>query len=105
MADLTQKEWKNQLDADDNAMIIDVRTDLELEEDGYITGAIQINIQNPALFMEEAKKLDPEKNYYIYCRSGGRSGQACLLFNSLGIKNTYNLMGGIQEWEGEIYNK
>lgn len=101
MADLTQQEWVDQLKADDNSVIIDVRTSEELEE-GFIPGAVQINIQNPAAFMEEAKKLDRDKNYYIYCRSGGRSGQACMLFNSLGIKNAYNLMGGIQEWEGEI---
>lgn len=101
MADLTQQEWKSQLDADDNAVIIDVRTDEEVEE-GCIPGATQMNIQNPAEFMEKAKTLDPDKNYYVYCRSGGRSAQACMLFNSLGIKNSHNLMGGISEWEGEI---
>lgn len=101
MADLTQQDWTEQLKNDDNAVIIDVRTDIELEE-GYIPGAIQMNIQNTAVFYEEAKKLDPTKNYYVYCRSGGRSGQACVLFNSLGIKNAYNLMGGMLEWKGEI---
>lgn len=101
MPDLTQQEWKNQLEADDNARIIDVRTDIEVEE-GVIPGSTQMDIQNPGEFMEKVKTLDPEKNYYIYCRSGGRSSQACMLFNSLGIKNTYNLMGGISEWEGEV---
>ena len=101
MADLTQQDWIEQLKKDENAVIIDVRTDMELEE-GCIPGAIQMNIQNTAVFYEEAKKLDPSKNYYIYCRSGGRSGQACVLFNSLGIKNAYNLMGGMLEWKGEI---
>ncbi|HLV93514.1 MAG TPA: rhodanese-like domain-containing protein [Aequorivita sp.] len=101
MADLTQQDWTEQLKNDDNAVIIDVRTDIELEE-GYIPGAIQMNIQNTAVFYEDAKKLDPTKNYYVYCRSGGRSGQACVLFNSLGIKNAYNLMGGMLEWKGEI---
>lgn len=101
MADLTQQDWTEQLKNDDNAVIIDVRTDIELEE-GYIPEAIQMNIQNTAVFYEDAKKLDPTKNYYVYCRSGGRSGQACVLFNSLGIKNAYNLMGGMLEWKGEI---
>lgn len=101
MADLTQQDWTEQLKNDDNAVIIDVRTDIELEE-GYIPGAIQMNIQNTAVFYEDAKKLDPTKNYYVYCRSGGRSGQACVLFNSLGIKNAYNLMGGMLEWKGGI---
>lgn len=101
MADLSQKEWREQLESDDNAIIVDVRTDEEVEE-GYIPGAIQMDIQQPSDFMEKAKELDPSKNYYIYCRSGARSGQACMLFNSLGIKNAYNLMGGITSWNGEV---
>lgn len=101
MADLTQQQWIEQLKNDPEAVILDVRNDIEMEE-GFIPGAVQMNIQNTAEFYEKAQTLDPSKSYYIYCRSGGRSGQACLLFNSLGIKNTYNLMGGFEEWEGEI---
>ncbi len=101
MADLSQKEWREQLDGDLNAIILDVRTDEELEE-GYIPGAVQMDIQQTSEFMERAKKMDPSKNYYIYCRSGGRSAQACMLFNSLGVKNVYNLMGGMTEWTGEV---
>ena len=74
MADLTQEQWSEQLNNDDNAVIIDVRTDAEFEE-GYIPGAVQIDIFNGAEFLRRAKELDPEKNYYVYCRSGGRSGQ------------------------------
>ena len=103
MADLTQDEWREQLESDDNAVILDVRTDAEFDE-GYIPGAIQLDIYNGAEFLEKAKELDPEKNYYVYCRSGGRSAQACMLLNSVGIENAYNLKGGISEWEGEIIN-
>lgn len=100
MANLTQKEWSEQLEKDNNAVIIDVRTDEEFEE-GYIPGAKQIDIFNGAEFIKQAKELDPEKSYYVYCRSGGRSEQACMLLNSLGVKNAYNLIGGIMEWKGE----
>lgn len=100
MADLTQDQWREKLENDDNAVLLDVRTDIEFQEES-IPGARQMNIQNTGVFYEEAKKLDPSKNYYIYCRSGGRSAQACMLFNSLGIENTYNLIGGIEDWEGE----
>lgn len=99
--DLSQQEWKERLEADTNSVIIDVRNDLELEE-GFIPQAIQIDIQNPAVFMEKIKTLSPDKSYYIYCRSGGRSGQACMILNSLGIKNTYNLIGGFDAWEGAV---
>lgn len=101
MADLSQHEWYEQLKNDPDAVILDVRTPAEVAE-GYIAGAQQMDIQNTAEFYSRAKELDASKNYYVYCRSGGRSGQACMLFNSLGIKNAYNLEGGIMEWQGEL---
>ncbi len=103
MADLTQEEWSEQLKNDPKAVVIDVRTDAEFEE-GYIPNAIQIDIFNGAEFLKRAKELNPEKNYYVYCRSGGRSGQACMLLNSVGVTNAFNLKGGITEWQGEIIN-
>jgi rhodanese-related sulfurtransferase len=45
--------------------------------------------------------LDPSKNYYVYCRSGARSAQACQLMNQMGISSAYNLLGGYMEWEGD----
>ncbi|MEL6812745.1 MAG: rhodanese-like domain-containing protein [Bacteroidota bacterium] len=100
MQDLTQAQWREQLTQDNDAIILDVRTDMEVAE-GMIPNAKQIDIQNAAGFMEAAKQLDSAKNYYVYCRSGGRSAQACMILNSLGFPNTYNLMGGMMEWEGE----
>ncbi|MBK5213278.1 MAG: rhodanese-like domain-containing protein [Flavobacteriaceae bacterium] len=103
MADLTKQQWCEQCENDDNAVILDVRTDAEFEE-GFIPGALQIDICNGSEFLKKAKELDPEKSYFVYCRSGGRSGQACMLLNSVGIKNAYNLKGGIMEWQGETTN-
>lgn len=101
MADLTQDEWVEQLERDDNAVILDVRTPEEVEE-GYIPEAINIDFYRGQEFLQELEKLDKSKNYYVYCRSGNRSGQACSLMNKIGIKNAYNLMGGMLEWEGEV---
>ena len=42
MADLTQDEWARRLEHDKNAVILDVRTEVEMEE-GYIPGAIHID--------------------------------------------------------------
>lgn len=101
MADLTQEEWMEQLEKDANGVILDVRTSDEVEE-GSIPNSIQIDIYKGQEFVDELKKLDTSKNYYVYCRSGNRSGQACAIMNSLGFENAYNLMGGILEWEGEL---
>ena len=100
MADLTQAQWSEQLANDEDAVIIDVRTAAEVNE-GYIPKMKHLDIFNAGPFMNAAKKMDPSKNYYIYCRSGGRSGQACAILNSLGFKNSYNLVGGFMQWQGE----
>ena len=101
MINLNQTDWAQQSVEDRKSVIIDVRTDMEVEE-GKIPGAIQCNIQYSSQFMDQIKSLDPEKNYYVYCRSGGRSAQACMLMNAVGLKNTYNLLGGISSWTGDL---
>lgn len=101
MADLTQEEWSENFEADENAVILDVRTEDEFE-DGYIANAINIDIYEGQGFISELQKLDKSKSYYVYCRSGNRSGQACAIMNQLGFENTYNLEGGILDWEGDL---
>lgn len=101
MQELNSKEWREKAANDTNAVILDVRTSEECEE-GIIAGAMQINILNPGEFMEKAQALDPSKSYYVYCRAGGRSAQACAVLQSLGINETYNLAGGITEWDGPV---
>ncbi|WP_044403358.1 rhodanese-like domain-containing protein [Lacinutrix sp. Hel_I_90] len=101
MADLSQEQWAQQLKADENAVILDVRTEEEVEE-GYIPNAKNLNIFKGQAFVYELEALDKTKNYYVYCRSGGRSGQACGIMNQMGFENAYNLVGGFQEWKGEV---
>lgn len=101
MADLSQQEWEEQLENDENAVILDVRAPQELEE-GYIPKATNIDFYLGQEFLEEVEKLDKNKNYYVYCRSGNRSGQACAIMNSVGFKNAYNLEGGFMNWEGDV---
>ncbi len=101
MADLTQEEWAKQLLADTNAVVLDVRTQDEVDE-GIIPNAVHIDIYGGQEFISKVEELDKTKNYYVYCRSGNRSGQACAIMNQLGFDNAYNLVGGIAEWEGDI---
>ncbi len=99
--DLTQDEWVEQLNNDKDAFILDVRTPEEVEE-GFIPNATHIDIYLGQGFLDEIEKLDKSKNYYVYCRSGNRSGQACALMSQAGFENAYNLLGGFNEWEGEV---
>jgi len=101
MADLSQKDWTKKLHEDNNSVILDVRT-LEEVELGVIPNSIHIDIYKGQGFIDEINQLDKSKNYYVYCKSGGRSAQACALMNQLGFDNAFNLIGGFSEWQGEI---
>lgn len=79
------------------AAVIDVRAPEEFES-GHISGAQNININDPA-FVENVKVLDKEKAYVVNCQLGGRSSRAVSLMNELGFKNAMNLEGGITAWK------
>ena len=99
--DMTQENWKAALNEDKDAVILDVRTEDEWEE-GIIPNAKMINIYEGQGFIYKVDALDKTKNYYVYCKSGGRSGQACSIMNQLGFENTFNLIGGFSQWNGEV---
>lgn len=98
---LTQEEWVSQYEADENTVILDVRTEDEFN-DGFIANAINIDIHRGQHFVTSIEALDRDKKYYVYCRSGMRSAKACEIMNQLGFENTYNLLGGILDWEGAV---
>jgi rhodanese-related sulfurtransferase len=65
------------------AAVIDVRTPEETSL-GYLEGAQLFDIQN-ASFMDNLATLDPAADYYIYCRSGNRAGQAIEIMQQSGF--------------------
>lgn len=99
--DLSQQDWVLQLKQDQNAVIVDVRTKEECSE-GMIANAINIDIYEGQGFIYKIEELEKAKNYYVYCKVGGRSAQACSVMNQLGFENTYNLIGGMMNWTGDV---
>lgn len=75
------------------AVLLDVRTPGEFSA-GHLDTAVNVDFDNPS-FSSEVQKLDPAKTYFVYCRSGNRSGQAVLLMEHDGFKNIYQLGGGL----------
>jgi rhodanese-related sulfurtransferase len=65
------------------AAVIDVRTPEETSA-GYLEGAKLFDIQDAA-FMDSLATLDPAADYYIYCRSGNRAGQAIQIMQQAGF--------------------
>lgn len=84
-----------------NAVVIDVRTPQEVM-DGFIEGTDHFFNINDSKFVDNISKLDKTKEYYIYCRSGARSGKAANVMASNGFKKVYNLNGGLNDWTGKL---
>ena len=101
MSDLSQNEWAQAIAEQPEAVVLDVRTEEEFES-GYIPNAKNIDLRMGSGFIDEINSLDKSKSYYVYCRSGARSAQAVQLMRDLGFNKTYNLLGGILEWKGEV---
>ena len=80
-------------------VILDVRTPEEFAN-GYIENAINLDYYSDT-FRDELNKLDKNKTYLIYCRSGNRSGKALNIMEELNFREVYNMMGGIIQWEAE----
>lgn len=99
--DLQQDEWWSKAQSDENAIILDVRTEDECCE-GIIPGAIMNDIHKGQGFIYRLDELDKNKNFYVYCHAGARSAQACHVMNQLGIKTAFNLLGGMSNWNGPV---
>tara|TARA_Y100001935_G_scaffold85686_1_gene71164 strand:+ start:185 stop:502 length:318 start_codon:yes stop_codon:yes gene_type:complete len=98
MINLECKDWSKNIDSDQKQIILDVRT-LEEFEEKSIPDAILANILEPSEFMRVVEKLEKNSKIFVYCRSGIRSQKACNILDELGFKETFNLNGGILEWE------
>ncbi len=97
--ELSQDKLPGMIDQDD-VIVIDVRTPGEIAE-GYIKGADKFIDFNGTNFEQEVNALDKSKTYVMYCRSGGRSGQASNYMIQQGFTQVYNLTGGITAYNGE----
>lgn len=78
-------------------VILDVRTPQEFHDE-RIDGAINIDFRSPS-FRQEVDKLDKDKTYLLYCRTGNRSGQSLATFRDLGFHDIRHLSRGITGWK------
>ena len=89
-----------ELEAQDNAKVIDVRTPGEVAE-VYISGTDYFFNVNGAEFQQQIASLDKNATYIVYCRSGKRSSSAINYMESQGFTNLHELSGGILSWKNK----
>jgi thioredoxin len=85
--------------AADTAQVVDVRTPGEYQG-GFIKHARNID-QEEKSFVKQMQAYDKSKPVYIYCLSGGRSGNAAKRLAEAGFTQIFNLDGGIMAWRNE----
>lgn len=97
MQNITVEELKARIDAGEKLNLIDCREPHEYAE-------FNIGAKLMPMSMFQHMQLDDimnlkEEEVIIHCRSGNRSGQACLMLDALGFKNTKNVAGGMLDWQ------
>ena len=72
-------------------VVIDVRTPAEFAG-GHVAGAENIDFAAPD-FRRRIDRLERNKTYYLYCRSGNRSGTAMKIMKEMGFPDVHNVGG------------
>lgn len=90
-------KFKQKIDSDEY-VVIDIRTPEEHQEERIDTKQQNINIYADD-FSDKIKKLDKNKKYLIYCRSGSRTKMGLNRMKAFGFDEVYDLDGGIIEWK------
>jgi rhodanese-related sulfurtransferase len=90
---------KAKLDANENLFLLDVRTPEEFAQDGRVSGATLIPLQELNTRLSELPRDTP---IACICRSGNRSTTACDLLVREGFTAT-NVAGGMNAWKAAGY--
>ena len=98
----------NKMLNDSNTVCIDMRNHYE-SEIGFFKGAIKPNVdtfrESLEIIDNELKKNGSEKNYLMYCTGGIRCEKASAYLKHKGLKNVYQLEGGITEYSRQVKEK
>lgn len=96
MNTITPEELKARMDAGETLHIIDVREPGEHAE--FNIGGVLHPLGNIlAGDLDDFEELK-DQEVIFYCRSGNRSGQACMMAENLGFSHAVNLVGGMLAW-------
>jgi rhodanese-related sulfurtransferase len=83
-----------------NVVVLDVRT-IQEYKDGHLPGAIHIDVLDSVAFVNNISKLNKNKKYIVYCKSGKRSAKASNILYANKFKHIWNMDGGITAWKGK----
>lgn len=94
---ITVQELKSKIDNGESVHLVDVREPHEHAEFN-IGGTLLPLGKVQTMQVDDIEDLKNE-TVYVYCRSGNRSGQACLILGTMGFTNVINVAGGMLAWQ------
>ena len=100
MHTITAETLKSRMDAGEKLHLLDVREPSEHAEFN-IGGILHPLGRIRSMDVDEIENLKDEE-VIVYCRSGNRSGQACMFLEQMGFTNVNNLTGGMLEWQSKF---
>ncbi len=97
MTTITTEQLKARMDAGEKLNILDVREPYE-NADFNIGGSLVPLGKIQSMQFDDIDDDWRNEEVIVYCRSGNRSGQACLILETAGFTNVVNLTGGMLDW-------
>lgn len=95
---LSVDEFEDQISNTSPLFILDVRTQIEWEQDGHLEGAYLIphsEIEQRASELPENK----DEPIFVHCKSGARSSTAAQTLQDLGFTDIREMENGIKAWK------
>lgn len=106
---MTPREAFDVLQANPQVLLVDVRTQAELELVGRIPNALNIEwafypgmVKNQDFAKQVAEKVDKNLIVIFMCRTGGRSHNAATVAQQLGFSHAYNMLEGFEGEANEL---
>lgn len=93
---LSVEAFNQKLSSTPEGQLLDVRTPAEYGQ-GHLPHSSNFDFKDP-VFVQKIATLDKDKPVFVYCLSGGRSGQAAKLLAQNGFKEIYDMQGGYLKW-------
>ena len=81
-----------------DGFLLDVRTESEWRDDGYLDGATLVP-HSELQDREDELPEDKDSTVLLYCRSGNRSQQAAETLQDMGFTRIIELESGINGWK------
>lgn len=97
MKTIDAQTLKARIDAGEKINLLDVREDYEHAE--YNIGGTLLSLGKIQSMQVDDIMDWKDEEIIVYCRSGNRSGIACLFMEQVGFSNMVNLTGGMLGWQ------